>query len=52
MKKKQIYYDKKVDAIWIKIKNGVEAYGEEVAPGMTVEYDKEGNVIGVEIFKA
>lgn len=52
MKKKNIYYDKKIDALWIRMKKGEEVDSEEIAPGMTVEYDAKGDVIGVEILRA
>lgn len=52
MKKKNIYYDKKIDALWIRMKKGEEVDSEEIAPGMTVEYDVKGDVIGVEILHA
>lgn len=52
MKKKQVFYDKKTDALWIRMKKGAEASSEEIAPGMSVEYDTRGGVIGVEVLRA
>lgn len=49
---KQVFYDKKVDALWVRMKAGAEVDSREIAPGMTVEYDAKGNVIGVEIVRA
>lgn len=51
-KKQQVYYDKKIDALWIRMKEGAEEYAQEIAPGMSVEYDAKGNVIGVEVLHA
>lgn len=34
------------------MKEGVEEYAQEVAPGMSVEYYANGNVIGVEVLHA
>lgn len=52
MKKNKIHYDKKSDILYIVLKSGQEDYAEEVSPFVTVEYDKSGKPIGIEIFKA
>lgn len=52
MKKKHVFYDKKIDALWIRMKAGTEVDSEEIAPGVSVEYDSRGNVIGVEVLHA
>lgn len=49
---KHVFYDKKIDALWIRMGSGAEVDSEEIAPGTTVEYDAKGNVIGVEIVRA
>lgn len=52
MNKPKIYYDREVDALWILVNKGAEADSDEIAPGITVEYGKKGNVIGFEILNA
>lgn len=52
MNKPKIYYDKQVDALWIRVKKGAETDSEEIAPGMTVEYNNKGDIIGLEILNA
>lgn len=51
-KKAKIYYDKAVDALWIRIKKGVESDSQELAPGLTLEYNDKGEVIGIELLNA
>lgn len=34
------------------MKKGAEVSSEEIAPGMSVEYDTRGSVIGVEVLRA
>ena len=51
-KQTNIHYDQKQDILYIVLKSGPEEYAEEVAPLITVEYDKNDKPIGIEIFKA
>ncbi|PIZ81680.1 MAG: hypothetical protein COY02_01085 [Parcubacteria group bacterium CG_4_10_14_0_2_um_filter_41_6] len=50
--KKNVNYDAKSDVLYFGIKKGVEEEYAEVAPGVNVELDKQGNVIGVEVLNA
>ncbi len=43
------HYDKKADALYIWLKEGKEDSFEEIVPGINVELDQSGNVIGIEI---
>jgi len=56
MKKKKseplVNYDPSSDVLYLLTKEGVEAEFREVIPGVNVEMDEEGNVIGVEILGA
>lgn len=52
MKKAKINYDAQSDALYLVIKEGYEDRHEEVAPGIFVELDKAGELIGVEILNA
>lgn len=50
--KQKIYYDKKTDVLWIFVKSGPEDEHREVAPGISVELDKKGELLGIEILDA
>ncbi len=50
--KQKILYDKKTDVLWLKIKGGAEEEHKEVAPGVSVELDKNGELLGIEILNA
>ena len=53
MKKKSlINYDYKSDVLYIAAKKGVEEEFIEIAPGINVELDESGKVIGIEILNA
>lgn len=48
----KVYYDKKTDVLWILVKSGPEEEHKEVAPGISVELDKNGELLGIEILDA
>lgn len=50
--KSRVHYDAKADAIYIMTKKGKEEEFVEVAPGINVELDRKGKVIGIEILNA
>ena len=50
--KQKIYYDKKTDVLWLNIKSGAEEEHREVAPGVSVELDGRGELLGIEILNA
>lgn len=50
--KKVFHYDLESDVFYIGIKKGFEEKCIEVAPGVNVELDENGRVIGVEILNA
>ena len=53
MKKKSlINYDYKSDVLYIAAKKGAEEEFIEIAPGINVELDESGKVIGIEILNA
>lgn len=56
MKKKKskpiVNYDPAADVLYLLTQEGVEAEFQEVIPGVNVEMDEEGQVIGVEILGA
>ncbi len=51
-KKSQITYDYESDVLYIVAKKTVEEEFVEVAPGINVELDDKGQVIGIEILNA
>ena len=50
--KEIINYDSRSDALYIGIKRGVEEEFNEISPGINVELDEKGQVIGIEILNA
>ena len=52
IKKEKIFYDKKSDALWLLVKSGIEEEHKEVAPGVSVELGKKGELLGIEILNA
>lgn len=52
MKKGQIFYDKKIDALYIFLRPGIEERFEDLSKNITIEYDKNDKPIGIEIFNA
>ena len=50
--KKIINYDSKSDVLYLGVKKGVEEEFIEVSPGINIELDQSGQVIGVEVLNA
>lgn len=48
----KVYHDKKTDVLWILVKSGPEEEHKEVAPGISVELGKNGELLGIEILDA
>jgi len=48
----KIFFDKKEDIIWVVFKDGKEGRYEELTPNIKLEYDDEGNLIGLELLNA
>ena len=47
----KVFYDEKEDILYL-AKKGQEEKVVELAPGVNVEFDASGELIGVELFKA
>ena len=47
----KVYYDEKEDILYL-AKEGQEEEVIELSPGIHVELDSSGNLIGVEVFRA
>ena len=45
----KIEYDRQADAMYIRLKAGVVAESEEVRPGVVLDFDAEGKVLGIEM---
>lgn len=45
-------YDKDSDSLFICLREGEEEDYKEVAPGINIELDEDGNIIGIEVLKA
>lgn len=50
--KQKVYYDKKSDILWFLVKSGPEVEYKEIAPGISVELGKKGELLGIEILNA
>jgi uncharacterized protein YuzE len=48
----KIYYDKKTDVLWFNIKEGIEEQYKEITPGVNIELDKNGEILGIEVLNA
>lgn len=49
--KLNVHYDKKLDVLYLS-REGEEEAVEEIYPGINLELDKEGVIIGIEILNA
>ena len=47
-----INYDSESDVVYIVVRKGPEETVVEVAPGINVELDEKGEIIGIEILRA
>ncbi|MEB2836843.1 MAG: DUF2283 domain-containing protein [Desulfurococcales archaeon] len=47
----KLRYDRVADALYVKLKEGEIADSEEIAEGIIVDYNREGEVVGVEILQ-
>jgi uncharacterized protein YuzE len=45
----KIRYDPEVDALYITLVEGKSADSDEVQPGVILDYDQEGRLIGMEV---
>ena len=50
--RKAVHYDSESDALYLGMKQGDEEEYVEVSPGVNVELDARGQVIGIEILNA
>lgn len=45
-------YDKETDTLTMRLNNAQIAESDEDKPGIIIDYDSEGNVVGLEILEA
>jgi len=50
--KKIVHYDQKTDVLYVGFHKGIEEEFVEVFPGINIELDSEGKIIGIEILNA
>ncbi|GFP20248.1 hypothetical protein HKBW3S42_00294 [Candidatus Hakubella thermalkaliphila] len=48
----RVRYDEQVDILYIRIKETPYYESDEIREGIIMDYDKDGNVIGIEILDA
>ena len=48
----RIRYDPSVDALYIRLREGAVEESDEVAQRIILDYDKDGNAMGIEILDA
>ena len=48
----KVTYDPEVDALYILLKDAPVEESDEDKPGVVLDYDKAGNVVGIEILDA
>jgi uncharacterized protein YuzE len=47
-----LHYDPETDAAYLRFSNQVVRESEEVAPGVVIDYDAEGRMVGMEVLEA
>lgn len=52
MEKRISHYDPESDALYLGLKKGVEESFLEIAPGLNLEIDEYGKIIGIEVLNA
>lgn len=50
--KRAIHYDEQNDILYLGVQKGIEEEFVEIAPGINVELDDQGKVIGIEVLDA
>ncbi len=45
----KVWFDEETDILYLSLREGISVDSEEVAEDVRVEYDKQGQIIGVEI---
>ena len=45
----KIEYDPKADAMYIRLKSGAIAESDEIRPGLVIDFDADGKLLGIEM---
>lgn len=48
----RVRYDEEADALYIKLREGEYHESDEIRDGFIIDYDVDGNIIGIEIIDA
>ena len=48
----RIEYDKEVDALYVRLREATPVNNMDIEEGVTVDLDKEGHIVGIEILDA
>jgi uncharacterized protein YuzE len=48
----KIKFDKEADAIYLRFSDAEVAVSDEEKPGIVIDYDKDGNIVGIELLEA
>lgn len=48
----KVYYDPEVDVLRILLSNQAIEESDEDKPGVIIDYDKNGNIVGLEVLEA
>ena len=48
----KVFYDPEVDVLRILFSNRAIEESDEDKPGVIIDYDKEGNIVGIEVLEA
>jgi uncharacterized protein YuzE len=48
----RLHYDPKTDAAYLRFSEAKIVDSEEVSPGVVIDYDADGRMVGIELLKA
>lgn len=48
----KLHYYRETDSLYVDLHDGASATSEEVAPGVVLDFDEEGHVVGIDIDQA
>jgi uncharacterized protein YuzE len=48
----KIKFDKEADAIYLRLSDAEIVVSDEEKPGIVIDYDKDGNIVGIELLEA
>jgi uncharacterized protein YuzE len=48
----KVKYDKETDILYLTLQAGIVAESDSEKAGIIIDYDKEGNIVGIEVLNA